>query len=101
MMLPCCLHPHADGVILKVQAHAGARKNGIQGLHDQRLKVCVTQAPEKGKANIAIVAVLTESLRIKKSQVLLLAGKIHPHKDFLITGITVEELTIRLKSHLE
>ena len=45
------LEPHPDGVILLVRAQPGSRKNEIRGEQEGMLKVCVTQAPEKGKAN--------------------------------------------------
>ena len=81
-----------DGVVLPVHAQAGARKNGVMGAHAGRLKVAVTQAPEKGKANQAIVQVLADWLQIKRSQVTLLSGETSHQKRFLITGIAVERL---------
>ena len=76
--------PH--GVILPVHAQPGARRNGITGVHAGRLKIAVTQAPEKGKANQALVAVLAQALSLKRSQISLLSGETSQHKRFLITG---------------
>ncbi len=44
-----------------MRAHAGARQNGIVGEHNGMLRVAVTAAPEKGKANKAIVDVLSKA----------------------------------------
>jgi hypothetical protein len=90
------LQTTAKGVILPVQAQPGARKNGITGVHAGRLKVAVTQAPEKGKANLALVKLLAESLGIKRSQITLLAGESSSRKKFLIAGIDRATLEQRL-----
>jgi uncharacterized protein (TIGR00251 family) len=86
------LEPHSDGVILLVRGQPGSRKNEIRGEHEGMLKVCVTQAPEKGKANKAIAELLAKSLSLKKSQVELLAGDTSHQKKFLISGVTAQEL---------
>lgn len=91
------LEPHADGVILPVKAHAGARRNAIEGVHDGSLRVSVTQAPEKGKANKAIAELLAKALKLRKSQLELVAGETSPQKKFLIRGATAKELTTKIE----
>ena len=86
------------GVVLPVQAQPGARKNGITGVHAGRLKVAVTQAPEKGKANQALAKLLAELLDLKKADVALLSGDTNSHKKFLLTGMTADELRARLRA---
>lgn len=93
------LEAHPDGVILPVQAQPRARKNGLTGSHDGALKVAVTQAPEKGKANAAIVKVLADGLDLKKSQLELLSGETSTRKKFLIRDITLAEAATRLERH--
>jgi len=95
------LEPHAEGSILPVRAHAGARRNEIRGEHDGALRVAVTQAPEKGKANKAIAAFLAEELAVRKSQVELLSGETSSQKRFLIRGLAPEELQTRLARLLD
>ena len=90
------LEPHAEGVVLPVRAHAGARGSGIRGEQAGALKVSVTQAPEKGKANKAIVQVLAQELEVRRSQILLLSGETSAQKKFLVRGLTAEELRQRL-----
>ena len=91
------LEPHADGTILPVRAQPGARRNEIRGVQDGMLKVCVTQSPERGKANKAMVALLSKSLGLKKSQFELIAGETSHQKRFLVRGITPSELAAQLK----
>ncbi|MGO8753530.1 MAG: DUF167 domain-containing protein [Thermoguttaceae bacterium] len=90
------VEPHAEGSILPVRAHPGARRNEIRGEQDGALKVSVTQAPEKGKANKAIVEVLSKSLSLRKSQFELLSGETSSQKRFLIRGIHPKELVARI-----
>jgi len=90
------LQPHAEGTIMPVRAQPGARRNEIRGPQDGMLKACVTQSPEKGKANKALIALLSKSLSLRKSQLELIAGQTSQQKRFLVRGITPEELARRI-----
>lgn len=85
------------GVILPIRAHPGARRNEIRGAQNGMLKVSVTQAPEKGKANKAIVDLLARELSLRRSQIGLLSGETSGQKRFLIAGIALEELASRIR----
>lgn len=87
------LEPHPDGTVLPVRAHAGARRNELDGLQDGMLRVSVTQAPEKGKANKAIIEVISRRLGLRKSRLVLLSGETSRQKRFLVQGVTPEELS--------
>lgn len=95
------LEPHPKGTILPVRARAGARRNEVCGEQDGMLKVSVTQAPEKGKANKALVALLSKAFRLRKSQVELIAGETSPQKRFLVRGVEPRELEDRIGQALE
>ncbi len=87
---------HAEGFVVPVRAQPGARCNEIRGEHAGALKVCVTQAPEKGKANRAIRDLLVKELQINRSQITLLSGETSSRKQFLIRGLTENQLRDRL-----
>ena len=89
------LESHSDGTILPVRAQPGARRNEIRGVQNGMLKVCVTQSPEKGKANKALVEVLSKALGLKKSQIELIAGETSHQKRFLVREINLSELASR------
>jgi hypothetical protein len=91
------LQAHADGVVLAVKAQAGARQNAVRGEHEGALKVAVTQVPEKGKANRAIVKVLAKTLGIRRSQLELLDGETNSNKRFLIREADISQLEARLQ----
>ena len=90
------LQPHPEGTILPVRAQPGSKRNEIRGEQEGMLKVCVTQSPEKGKANKAVIELMAKSLGLRKSQIELLSGETSHQKRFLIRGITPEELAQKL-----
>ena len=94
------LSPHAQGTIIPVHAQPGAKRNGLLGERAGALRVAVTAAPEKGKANAAIQAVLAESLGCRPSQIGLLSGETSRQKRFLVLGVSPEELQSRLAALL-
>src|SRR5437867_655309 len=87
---------HREGVILSVRAQPGGRINAIRGEQHGMLKVSVTQVAEKGKANKSLIEVLAKGLKLKRSQIELIAGETQPQKKFLIREISREELTARI-----
>ena len=91
------LQSHAAGTILPVRARPGARRNEIRGEQNGTLKVCVTQSPEKGKANKALIALLAKELRLRKSQIELLAGETSHDKRFLVRDLTPDEVSERIR----
>jgi uncharacterized protein (TIGR00251 family) len=88
------------GILLPVRAHPKARSNTITGIHNGRIKVSVTEAPEKGKANRGLVRVLAKCLALRKSQIALHSGETSSEKQFLIRDIEASELTRRIEALL-
>ncbi len=95
------LQSHPDGVVLPVRAHAGARQNGVLGERQGMLRVAVTEAPEKGKANKAIAAVLAKALGVSKSSVELVSGATSTQKRFLVVGAEMATLLAALEPWLD
>ena len=92
------LQIHPRGVILSVRAQAGARNSGILGEHNGMLRVAVTAAPEKGKANKAIIAVLSDEFKLPKSSIELIAGETSSQKRFLISITEANDVHQRLET---
>ena len=63
-----------------------ARRNSITGLHAGALKVAVTEPPDKGKANEAVIALLAKALGLAPSCIELLAGHTSRDKQVAIKG---------------
>lgn len=81
------IEPWEDGSSFHVKAHAGSRRDAVSGVHDGMLKVEVTTAPEKGKANKAILKLLSKKLGIPASDLVLLSGETNPRKRFGVRGV--------------
>ena len=94
------LEEQVDGVVLPIRAHAAARRNAILGARAGALRVAVTAAPEKGKANQAIVALLSKTLGIAKSSIELVAGETSPQKRVLLRGVEVQQVQTVLEQLL-
>ena len=89
--------PHERGTVLRVKAQPNARKNGILGERAGCLRVGVTVAPERGKANAAIAEVLAEALGCRGSNLVLLSGETAREKRFLVLDLDAEALRHRLE----
>ncbi|HLA83381.1 MAG TPA: DUF167 domain-containing protein [Thermoguttaceae bacterium] len=95
------LESHTDGTILPVRVHAGAKRDELRPAQEGILRVCVSQAPEKGKANKAIVGLLGKQLGLRKSQFELLSGATSRDKRFLVRGVTPAELAVKIEAVVE
>ena len=84
----------ADGVRVKVRAMPKARQNEIAGVRQGRLVVRVTAAPEAGKANAAIVKLLSKSWGLPASAFELTAGATSRDKTFLLRGVSAADITL-------
>lgn len=95
------LEAHAEGTILPVRAQPGSRRNELRGEQDGMLKVCVTQSPEKGKANKAVSELIAKSLKLRKSQVVLISGETSHQKRFLIKETSIKDLSQKITDSLK
>lgn len=72
----------------------GASRDEIVGEHDGALKIRVTAAPERGKANKAVARLLAE--RMPGRRVTVVAGNTARRKQVLIEGVTPEAVATAL-----
>lgn len=89
-----------DGLILPVRAQPGAKRNAVVGEHNGALKVAVTAPAQDGRANEALVEVLSKALGVKRSQVCLLSGATGREKRFVVRGVAFAELTQKVQAFL-
>jgi uncharacterized protein (TIGR00251 family) len=87
---------HKAGAVLPVVAQPGARRNAILGERAGALRIAVTAAPERGKANEAILQILAQRLDISPSRLSLISGASSRQKRVLIEAMGAEELRARL-----
>lgn len=84
--------PTNAGVILSIRTQPGSSKNRIIGEYGGRLKLAVTVAPEKGKANNAVTELLANTLHIRKSSIHIISGESSRDKRLMIEGLTPEDI---------
>ena len=81
---------------LRVKVAAGASRDAIAGWLGDALKVRVSAAPERGKANAAVEALIAGALRLPRGSVRVVAGETVPRKLVEIAGLTEAEVRERL-----
>jgi hypothetical protein len=75
-----------EGLLLRLKVVPGASRDQLAGVLGDRLKVRVAAAPEAGKANAAVLALLNRWL--KRKDVRLVAGPASAEKTVLVPGAT-------------
>jgi uncharacterized protein (TIGR00251 family) len=88
------LAPTADGVVVTVKLTPKARGAGIDGVTEDLgpegprtvLRLRVTEPPESGKANTAMIALLAKAWRLPKSSFTIVAGGTSRLKRVHVTG---------------
>jgi len=84
------------GIIFAVKAVPGSSRTAICGLLDEMVKIKVSAAPEKGKANKCLLDFLAKQLGVKRNAVKIVSGKSSPVKGVQVSGISVEQLLDKL-----
>jgi uncharacterized protein (TIGR00251 family) len=83
---------------IKVRVSPKSQKGSVVGwMDDGALKVKVLAAPEGGRANIELLRVVAEELRIPVRNVTLEIGGTSTNKVLKIVGLDDEEVKRRLK----
>ncbi len=88
------------GVVVSVKVQPNASKDRVVGERADQIKIAVTVAPEKGKANKAVIKVLSKWLGIKSSDIQIVSGETLREKKVFIKNINDENITRLLKHEL-
>jgi uncharacterized protein YggU (UPF0235/DUF167 family) len=81
-----------------VKVAAGASHSVIGDWHDQCLKVRLSTAPERDKANAALIALLAQALGLSKKSINIVRGQHSSRKTLEIYGLSLAQI-IRLLKH--
>ena len=73
-------------MILTTHVKPNARQNKLEWIDKDTVKISVTAVPEKGRANSAVIDLLSDELKIAKSKIVLLRGTTTRMKQFEISG---------------
>ena len=83
---------------LRLRVAPGAARPAVVGRHGDAWKVRVAAAPERGRANDAVLALLAETLRLPRASVCLVSGGSSRDKIVELAGIDPDETDRRLAS---
>ena len=86
---------------LAVKVVPKSSRDELVGWIGDALKVRVTAPPERGRANVAVQALLARSLDLPTDCVRLVAGANSPRKVFEVEGLDEVEVRRRLEAVVE
>ncbi|HAL45238.1 MAG: hypothetical protein A2Y12_18675 [Planctomycetes bacterium GWF2_42_9] len=75
-------------IVFNIKVVPGSSKTLIAGLYNGMIKVRLSAAPEKGKANQALIELLAENFNIPKNSITILSGLTSKIKQVSIAGST-------------
>jgi uncharacterized protein (TIGR00251 family) len=81
---------------LRVRVVPGASRSGVAGRHGESWKLRVCRPPERGKANAAVLELLSDTLRVPRRQLELVSGGGARDKVVEVTGLSLAEAEERL-----
>ncbi|MBI1729123.1 DUF167 domain-containing protein [Candidatus Acetothermia bacterium] len=79
-------------LVLTIKVKPKSRQNQIIGLRGDLLLISVTAAPEKGKANKAVIDLLARELQLPKRAFEILLGEANSEKVMRISGISQDKM---------
>ncbi len=88
-----------DGrIIFEVKVVPGSSKTVVAGLYNGMLKVRLAAAPEKGKANQALVELLAKQFNIPKKSVVIVSGQTSKVKMISVPATTDMKEILKIKN---
>ncbi|HVS84816.1 MAG TPA: DUF167 domain-containing protein [Gaiellaceae bacterium] len=88
----------AESTRLKLRVSPGAGRAAVVGRHGDAWRVRVTEPPERGRANDAVVRLLAEALAVPRSAVTLVSGHGAREKIVELAGLGPGLVARRLES---
>ena len=82
---------------IKIKVYPKSSNNSIIGLRNNVLIIKTTSAPDKGKANEAVIKLLSKKFKIPKSTISIVSGQASQNKTILIEA-DIKNLLQQIKS---
>lgn len=80
------------GIVLGVKVVPGSSRTLLAGELDGMLKIKLSAAPEKGKANQCLIEYMAKCLKVKKNCISIISGATKPVKQVQILGVEPERI---------
>lgn len=84
------------GVIFDAKIVPASSRTKISGPLDGMIKIKISAAPEKGKANRCLIDFLGKHLGVKKTDITIIAGETNQVKKLRILGVSAETVKNKL-----
>jgi uncharacterized protein (TIGR00251 family) len=98
--LACQIEERDGAVYIDVHVVPGSKREGVVGIHGGALKIAVRARPQKGKANAALIEVISRVAGVKRSAVEVVSGHSSRRKRVRIDGATAHEVSARVEAAL-
>jgi hypothetical protein len=82
---------------LRLRVSPGAERTELAGRHGEAWKVRVSAAPERGRANEAVVRLLAERLSVPRGSLSVVSGRTSRDKVIELRGLGPDEAERRLE----
>jgi uncharacterized protein len=82
---------------LRLRVSPGATRTELAGRHGDAWKVRVSAAPERGRANDAVLGLIAERLRLPRTAVSVVSGRTSRDKIVELRGLSPGEAARRLE----
>jgi uncharacterized protein (TIGR00251 family) len=90
-----------QSIRLDLRVAPGGSRSTVVGRHGGAWKLRVVAAPERGRANDSVVALLAATLDVKRPDVTIVRGLSSRNKTVEIVGLTLDEAESRLTNAQE
>ncbi len=85
----------SDGIVIRVRLTPNSCCDSVKGVQNDGndgavLRVSVTEVPEKGKANQAMIKFLAKALKTAKGNVQIISGQSDRNKKVFLRGLSPE-----------
>jgi len=90
----------ANEATLSVHVTPGARRNSVTALKEGIWYIKIAAPPVEGKANLELVAYLSKTLDLRKSNLSVLKGQTSRNKLVSVMGMSRAEVTQKLTAQM-
>ena len=86
-----------ESILISVKVQPNASRSEVTGFSGDQLAVRVTAPPVEGKANRALVELLSDVLGVSRGRIEVVRGHTSRKKVVAVTGLSRDELMERLR----
>lgn len=93
------IHTKGDATLITCRVHPGAPRDAIEGVRDDHLMVRLTSPPVEGKANKALVKLMSKLLHVPQGRISILQGEKSRIKVLAVTGTDPQTIRKQLAGY--